>query len=93
MLKDGSRVAEFGERCAECPLRAKCTQAKSGRTIKLHPKHETLDRHRKRQRDDAWNKQYRKVRPRVERKIGHLIQSGVPPALPGRQPPFDISRG
>jgi predicted nucleic acid-binding protein len=22
-----------------------------------------------------------------------LIQSGVPPALPGRQPPFDISRG
>ena len=74
MLKDGSRVAEFGERCAECPLRAKCTQAKSGRTIKLHPKHETLDRHRKRQRDDAWNKQYRKVRPRVERKIGHLMR-------------------
>jgi len=24
---------------------------------------------------------------------GDLIQSGVPPALPGRQPPFDISRG
>jgi transposase len=73
-LKDGSRVAEFGERCAECPLRAKCTKAKSGRTIKLHPKHETLDRHRKLQRDDAWKKQYRKVRPRVERKIGHLMR-------------------
>lgn len=74
MLKDGARVAEFGENCAECPQRSECTQAKAGRTIKLHPKHETLDRHRKRQRDDAWKKQYRKVRPRVECKIGHLMR-------------------
>jgi transposase len=74
MLKDGSRVAEFGGRCAECPQRPQCTQSKLGRTIKLHPKHETLDRHRKRQRDDTWRKQYRKVRPRVERKIGHLMR-------------------
>lgn len=49
-------------------------QSKSGRTIKLHPKHETLDRHRKRQRDEAWKKQYRKVRPRVERKLAHLMR-------------------
>lgn len=74
VLKDGSRVAEFGESCAECPQRSQCTQSKSGRTIKLHPKHATLDRHRRRQRDDAWKKQYRKVRPRVERKIGHLMR-------------------
>ena len=74
MLKDGSRVADFGASCAECPQRSQCTASKSGRTIKLHPKHETLDRHRKRQRDDGWKRQYRKVRPRVERKIGHLMR-------------------
>jgi transposase len=74
VLKDGSRLADFGASCAECPQRSQCTASKSGRTIKLHPKHETLDRHRSRQRDDAWKKQYRKVRPRVERKIAHLMR-------------------
>ncbi len=74
VLKDGASIAEFGESCAECPLRSQCTKSKSGRKIRLHPKHATLDRHRKRQRDDVWKKQYRKVRPRVERKIGHLMR-------------------
>ena len=74
VLKDGSSSAEFGGNCAECPLRSQCTTSKSGRTIRLHPKHATLDRHRKRQRDEGWKKQYRKVRPRVERKIGHLMR-------------------
>ncbi|MDO8680919.1 MAG: transposase [Acidobacteriota bacterium] len=74
MLKDGSSIAEFGGSCAECPQRSQCTTSKSGRTIRLHAKHATLDRHRKRQRDEAWKKQYRKVRPRVERKIGHLMR-------------------
>jgi transposase len=75
VLKDGWSVASFGESCADCPLRAQCTQSKSGRTIKVHPKHETLDRHRKRQRNDEWKRRYRKVRPRVERKIGHLMRN------------------
>jgi hypothetical protein len=74
MLKDGSSIAEFGRSCADCPLRSQCTTSKSGRTIKVHPKHATLDRHRKRQRDDTWKERYRKVRPRVERKIGHLMR-------------------
>jgi len=74
VLPDGSSIAEFGGRCVVCPQRAQCTQSKSGRTIKLHPKHATLDRHRKRQRDEAWKKHYRKVRPRVERKIAHLMR-------------------
>jgi hypothetical protein len=56
VLKDGSSFADFGESCADCPLRASCTQSKSGRAIKLHPKHATLDRHRKRQRDEAWKR-------------------------------------
>lgn len=74
MLKDSSRIADFGGSCAECPLRSECTKSKSGRTIKLHPKHETLDRHRKNQRDEAWKKRYRKVRPRVERKLANMMR-------------------
>lgn len=74
VMKDGSSVAQFGASCAECPLRSKCTTSKSGRNIRLHPKHATLDRHRKRQRDDAWKTRYRTVRPRVERKIAHLMR-------------------
>jgi transposase len=74
MLKDGSRTADFDANCTECPLRGRCTNSKSGRTIKLHPKHETLDHHRKHQRDEEWKKRYRKVRPRVERKIAHLMR-------------------
>jgi len=74
VLNDGASIAEFGGNCDGCPLRSRCTESKSGRTIKLHPKHSTLDRHRKHQRNEAWRKQYRKVRPRVERKIGHLMR-------------------
>lgn len=74
MMKDGSSVADFGEHCATCPRRSGCTSSKSGRKIRLHPKHAVLDRHRKRQRDQTWKKRYRKVRPRVERKIGHLMR-------------------
>lgn len=74
VIKDGSHFAEFGDHCADCALRPRCTQSKKGRTIKLHPKHDTLDRHRRRQRDEAWKKQYRKVRPRVERKLGHMMR-------------------
>ena len=39
---DGSKVADFGERCEACPLRARCTLSKQGRGIQLHPKHAVL---------------------------------------------------
>ena len=74
VLKDGSGLAEFDENCANCPLRAQCTDAKGGRSLRTHPKHDTLDRHRKRQRDVAWKKRYRETRPKVERKIAHLMR-------------------
>ena len=74
VLKDGSSTAEFAGSCAHCPLRSQCTKSQSGRTIKLHPKHKVLDRHRKHQRDPDWKKHYRKVRPRVERKLAHLMR-------------------
>jgi transposase len=74
LLKEGSRLADFGGSCADCPQRPQCTSSKSGRSIKVHPKHATLDHHRKRQRDEAWKTRYRTVRPRVERKIAHLMR-------------------
>jgi hypothetical protein len=72
--KDGSKVAEFGEHCDGCPMRAKCTLSKEGRSVRLHPKHEVLDRARKRQRDPGWRARYRATRPKVERKIAHLMR-------------------
>jgi len=71
---DGSRTAEFAGHCPDCPMRARCTQSKDGRTVRLHPKHEVLERARKRQRDPAWRARYRATRPKVERKIAHLMR-------------------
>lgn len=72
--KDGYRHADFGAQCTECPLRTACTTSKTGRTIIVHPKHETLKHARTRQRDAAWKKRYRATRPKVERKIAHLMR-------------------
>lgn len=71
---DGSKVADFGEHCDGCPMRAKCTLSKQGRSVRLHPKHAVLDRARKRQRDPGWRARYRATRPKVERKIAHLMR-------------------
>jgi hypothetical protein len=68
------KVADFGERCEACPLRARCTLSKQGRGIQLHPKHAVLDAARKRQRDPDWRARYRATRPKVERKIAHLMR-------------------
>ena len=72
--KDGSQVADFAAHCDGCPLRAQCTLSKEGRSVRLHPKHEVLDRARKRQRDPGWRARYRATRPKVERKIAHLMR-------------------
>jgi transposase len=74
VLRNGAREANFGVACTTCPLRSKCTDSKSGRKVKLHPKHETLDRHRKRQRQAEWKANYRATRPKVERRIAHLMR-------------------
>jgi transposase len=72
--KDGSGAAYFGVACAACPRLAQCTTSASGRTVRVHAKHATLDRHRKHQRDPEWKAHYRKVRPRVERKLAHMMR-------------------
>jgi hypothetical protein len=71
---NGASTAEFGRACAACPLRDRCTTAKAGRSLYVHPKHDTLVRYRQLQRDPAWRAGYRAIRPKVERKIAHLMR-------------------
>jgi DDE family transposase/transposase-like protein DUF772 len=69
----GGGTAYFGPACADCPLRARCTTAAGGRTININPYEQTLTDARARQTDPAWLADYRGTRPKVERKIGHLM--------------------
>ncbi len=52
---------------------SQCTEAKAGRTIKIHPDERLLSAERERQKDPRWLEEYRATRPKVERKIGHLM--------------------
>jgi hypothetical protein len=71
--KDGGGLAAFGVRCASCPQRSMCTANKEGRTIRIHPKEATLQRKRAEQRSPEWKSDYRHTRPKVERKLAHLV--------------------
>ncbi len=74
--KGGDRVgmASFGNACESCPLKEQCTTSKTGRQIRIHTKEATLQSSRERQRDRDWKEKYRSTRPKVERKIAHLMQ-------------------
>jgi hypothetical protein len=67
-------IAEFGTACAGCPLAARCTTAKAGRTITVGRHEAHLVAARARQTDPVWKADYRATRPKVERKIGHLMR-------------------
>jgi hypothetical protein len=66
--------ARFGAACRTCPLAAQCTSAKDGRTITIGPHEARLAAARKAQADPAWKADYRATRPKVERKISHLMR-------------------
>ncbi len=67
-------TARFGETCRACPLAAQCTTARDGRTITIGPHEARLAAARIRQADPAWKADYKATRPKVERKIGHLMR-------------------
>jgi Transposase DDE domain/Transposase domain (DUF772) len=69
-------MAYFGVACASCPLAARCTTAKGGRTIYVGPYEQQLAAARARQRAPDWRADYQATRPKVERKIGHLMRRG-----------------
>ena len=66
--------ARFGAACRTCPLAAQCTSAKDGRTITIGPHEARLAAARQAQADPAWKADYRATRPKVERKISHLMR-------------------
>ncbi|MDP9435485.1 MAG: transposase, partial [Actinomycetota bacterium] len=70
----GGWMAYFGAACASCPLAAQCTSSRAGRTISIGPHEQQLSRARTAQQDPDWQADYRATRPKVERKIGHLMR-------------------
>lgn len=69
----GGGLAHFGMACSDCTLRSQCTDSKSGRVVNVHPKEATLQRSRERQSTPQWKSDYRATRPKVERKLAHLM--------------------
>ncbi len=66
--------AEFGRACATCPLAARCTISPDGRKIEIGPHEARLAHGRAASRDPAWLADYRATRPKVERKLAHLMR-------------------
>ena len=66
--------ARFRAACATCPLAARCTAAAGGRRIKVGPHEALLSAGRADTRDPAWLADYRATRPKVERKLAHLVR-------------------
>jgi Transposase DDE domain/Transposase domain (DUF772) len=66
--------ARFGRACRTCPLAAQCTTASQGRTITIGPHEARLAAARQTQTSPAWQADYKATRPKVERKIGHLMR-------------------
>jgi hypothetical protein len=72
--KRHAATAQFGTACRACPLAARCTKSRAGRTITIGPHEAALAAARLRQKDPAWKADYTATRPKVERKIGHLMR-------------------
>ncbi|MBA3748402.1 MAG: transposase [Solirubrobacterales bacterium] len=72
-IKNG-QIASFAKACAGCPLASKCTTSADGRSIRVTAHEGALTRARARQTDPTWQADYKATRPKVERKIGHLMR-------------------
>ena len=88
----GGGTAVFGAACAACPVAVQCTDSAAGRTIRISRYEAELARARTAQADPAWVADYRATRPKVERKIAHLMRrrhGGAAPecAASPRSPP------
>jgi Transposase DDE domain/Transposase domain (DUF772) len=71
-----SGQASFARHCPGCPLRRRCTTAKRGRTIRLHPHEDELRAARRRSMTRSFQESYRRWRPMVERSIAWLVADG-----------------
>jgi hypothetical protein len=68
-----TRIATFGVRCRDCPLRQRCTTCKTGRKLVLHPRDDLLRAARADWAADAGlRKNYMAHRPNVERAVAQV---------------------
>ena len=72
-VKSG-QIARFGALCSGCPLAARCTNSNNGRTIHAGPHERHLAAARERQANPAWQADYKATRPKIERKIAHMMR-------------------
>jgi hypothetical protein len=68
--------ASFARWCQRCPLRRRCTTAKAGRTVQVHPHQDELRAARRRAVTRSFQHSYRRWRPMVERSIAWLVADG-----------------
>jgi IS5 family transposase len=71
-----SGSASFGNRCSGCPLRVRCTTAKTGKTLKITDHDDELVAARRAWRDAEILDRYRRHRPMVERTIAWFVTRG-----------------
>jgi Transposase DDE domain len=71
-----SGQASFARYCQRCPLRGRCTTAKHGRTVRIHPHEDELRTARRRATTRGFQQSYRRWRPMVERSIAWLVADG-----------------
>ena len=67
-LMSGKRTVTFGQLCAGCPLRTRCTTAKDGRSMTIHPHEGLLRAARAQARTDEFKRAY-PTRSMIERVI------------------------
>ena len=71
-----SGQASFARWCQRCPLRQRCTSARGGRTIRVHPHEDELRAARRRATTRSFQHSYRRWRPMVERSLAWLVADG-----------------
>jgi hypothetical protein len=71
-----SGQASFARHCKGCPLQARCTTAKGGRILRIHPHEDELRAARRRGVTRSFQQSYRRWRPMVERSLAWLVADG-----------------
>ena len=71
------RTVTFGALCRDCPLRARCTTAKTGRSMDLHERDDLLRAARAGwTADPDLREDYRHYRPNIERTVAQVATQG-----------------
>jgi Transposase DDE domain len=68
--------ASFARWCQGCPLRRRCTTARQGRVLRLHPHEDELRAARRQAVTRSFQRSYRRWRPMVERSLAWLVADG-----------------